>query len=800
MKVTPISNEAKQAAKEIASQLSLEEKVLLRHGNGSWCTQPIERLQIRSLRLADGPHGLRKKADLDKPSSEENTVKATCFPPAVAASCSFDRELIYEMGCALGEECVSESVDILLGPAVNIKRSPLCGRNFEYVSEDPYVAAQYATALINGIQSKNVGACLKHFLANNQETARLVSNSIIDERALREIYLSAFEYAVKNAKPWSIMTSYNQINGEYASSHKQMIDELLRKEWGYDGHIMTDWGAMENRIKSADVGVDLEMPEPPNEFFEDITDAVKSGKLSMQKIDSSCERLLAIIQQTATNSPAPYNKLAHHDLARRIARESAVLLKNDSVLPASKSAKVALIGEFAKKPRFQGSGSSRIVPTFINSAHDEFSSQKINFLYSQGYNINNDEVDSALIEEAVKTAKECDIVFAFIGLTDEYESEGYDRKHMRLPHSHNALIEALVQTGKPVVVVLSCGSAVEIPWRNKVSAILLMNLAGQDCGGAAYDLLFGDYSPCGKLTETFPIALEDTPSYNYFGTLGNVEYRESVFVGYRYYNTARKEVAYPFGFGLSYSSFEYSSLRLSSQSINDNEDVKVTVTIRNTGNCYAKEIVQLYVAPPKSRIFKPIHELRAFEKVSLEPNEEKDVEFSLSKRDFAYYSTNIKDWHVESGDYTIQIAASSVDIRLEGVLHIQSTTNADIPDYRSVAPAYYSLNSAKTLSIPKKQFKAVYGSTIIEKPARPFTENSTIRDLFSDPNASILANELLNKANIVLDSIPDVRFREMLQGMVYDTPLRSTLFLPDSLTKQQIAEILSYANSDGNER
>lgn len=787
-----ISEENRKKAAELVAQMSLEEKVRLHSGQGAWHTEPVERLGLGNICLTDGPHGLRKKLDETKPLSQENTVKATCFPTAAANSCSFDRQLIFEMGAAMADECIEEEVGIILGPAANIKRSPLCGRNFEYISEDPFVAGEVATALINGIQSKNVGASLKHFLANNQETARLSSSSVIDERTMREIYLPAFENAVKNAQPFTVMCSYNRINGTFASNHKRMLTDILRDEWGFEGLVMTDWGAMDDRAESVRSGLDLEMPSHNKDFDMDIIEAIENGELDETLLDKCVERLVAVVLQTIDNEKKNYDRNKHNSLARRIARESAVLLRNENkTLPLKKTAKVAVIGEFAKAPRYQGAGSSLIAPHKITSVIDALKENDIRFAYARGYDVSTDRTVPELLDEAVRTASanDVDAIIAIVGLPDIYESEGYDRRHMMMPESHNRLIDELSALGKPVITVVLTGSAVEIPWRDRVDSILLMNLSGQNVGGAMYDLVFGDYSPCGKLTETYPLTLSDNPSYKNFGGLKNIEYRESIFVGYRYYDTARREVAYPFGFGLSYSSFEYENIKLSADSIKDTDTLKVSMTVRNIGNIKAKEIVQLYVKAPECNIFRALHELRGYEKVELDPGETKEVEFTLSKRAFAYYNVNISDWHVVTGTYTIEIAASSRDIRLSADVYVESEGDVAVPDYRSIAPAYYDLPETGELDIPYEQFEKLFDdkTALIPRKIKPFDRNSTLLDLREDKHGRKLAEKIEEDAKARIG-------RDTLDEDSYTAPMRSIMFPAKGMTRRKLQGMILYAN------
>lgn len=762
-------------AKELVGKMSLEEKASLCSGKDFWHTKGIERLGIKSMMVTDGPHGLRKQGGDSDHLGINNSVSATCFPTAVATACSFDRDLLYEMGIALGEECVQEEVAVILGPAANIKRSPLCGRNFEYLSEDPLLTGEMAAALIGGIQSENIGTSLKHYLANNQEKARLVSNSIIDERALREIYLTGFEIAIKKAQPWTLMCSYNKINDIYASGHKRLMTDIPRGEWGFEGAIMTDWGAMNDRVEGIQAGLDLEMPAFDGATDRLIVDMVRSGKLEEKLVDLCAVRMTAIALQAEKTQTTPYDADMHNELARRIARESAVLLKLGNALPADKNKKIALIGEFAKVPRYQGTGSSKISPIRITSVTDAFDVENISYSFAPGYSAASDEPIEALITEAIEVAKEADVIFAFVGLPDSYESEGFDRTHLNMPKAHTRLIDELIATEKKIVAVISAGGVVNIPWRDKVDSILLMNLSGQNSGYAAYDLLFGDYSPCGKLAETYPISLTETPSIAHFGTGGNIEYRESIYVGYRYYDKAQKQVMYPFGHGLSYTTFTYSGLKLSAKKIGDRDKLQVEVVVTNTGKWAGKEIVQLYISAPESTVFKPVRELRDFAKVELQMNESKTVTFTLERRAFAYYNVNVKDWFVESGDYKIEIGASSRDIRLNDTVTIESKQEGAIPDYRTVAPGYYNLLQPGTYDVTKEQFEAVLGRKVPQdRSLRPFTLNSTLGEIRVHWIGRMM-NKQIEKSTMKMftgDEGDSGDIVKMIQEMVVDMPLR----------------------------
>lgn len=661
--------------KKLISQMTLEEKASLCSGLDFWHTKPIERLGIPSIRMSDGPHGLRKEETMFS-----KTVPATCFPPASCLSASWDRNLIERVGKAIGEECQAENVQILLGPGVNIKRSPLCGRNFEYYSEDPLLSSEMAKHFIKGVQSEGVGTSIKHFAANNQEHRRLTVSAEVDERTLREIYLASFEKAVKEAKPWTVMCSYNRVNGVYASENEFLLTKVLREEWGFEGFVVSDWGAVNDRVKGLSAGLDLQMPYDGGWGDKKIIEAVKKGELPEEVLDKAVERILNIVFKAIENKKenATYDKEAHHRIAREVARECFVLLKNEEkILPLKKEGRIGLIGAFARKPQIQGGGSAHVNPTMVDDAVEEIKKLvegKAEIIYADGYKIETDEVDEKLIEEAKEVAKKSDVVVIFAGLPERYESEGFDRPHMKMPENHNRLIEEIAKINKNVVVVLSNGAPIEMPWVDKVKAILETYRGGQAWGGAVADVLFGVVSPSGKLPETFPKKLSDNPSYLFFPGEGDrSEYREGIFVGYRYYDKKEMEVLFPFGHGLSYTTFEYSDLSLDKKEMTDEEILRVKVKVKNTGDMKGKEIVQLYVRDVKSSVIRPDKELKGFVKVELEPKEEKEVTFELDKRAFAYYNVEIKDWYVETGEFEILIGRSSRDIVLKDTVFVRST-------------------------------------------------------------------------------------------------------------------------------
>lgn len=660
--------------KKIVNEMTLEEKVGMCSGYDFWHLKGIKRLNIPSVMMSDGPHGLRKQKDGADHLGINDSIEAVCFPAGCATACSFDRDLLYRLGEALGDECRAENVSIILGPSVNIKRSPLGGRNFEYFSEDPYLSSQMAIHHIKGVQSRGVGASLKHFAANNQENRRMTASSVIDERTLREIYLPSFELAVKEAKPWTVMTSYNRLNGTYTSEDSRLLIDLLRKEWGFDGYVVSDWGAVNNRVAGLEAGMDLEMPGSNGTNDRLILDALLEGRLDESLLDTTVSRILEKIFEFLDNrQEVRVNLEAHHQLARQIANESAVLLKNDGALPLHPTSKIAFIGELAVNPRYQGGGSSHINSFKVSSAL-EAGIKLAPITYAQGYEINVEETNDCLLREAIEVAKRSESVVIFAGLPDSFESEGYDRTHMQLPKAQNELIAKVAAVQPNTIVVLYNGSPVEMPWVNDVKGILEMYLAGQAVGESTVDLLFGVANPCGKLAETFPVRLQDTPTYlNYKVINDEVHYGEGIFVGYRYYDTKEIPVLFPFGHGLSYTQFKYSNLELSHHELIDIDELTVSLDITNTGTVAGKEIVQLYVSDHTHTTIRPKKELKNFMKIELQPGETKRISMTLDKRSFSWYNPKISDWDLATGQYNIQIGKSSSDIVLSQIIVINST-------------------------------------------------------------------------------------------------------------------------------
>lgn len=716
--------------REILAQMTLEEKAAICDGADFWHLKGMEKYGFPSIMVCDGPHGLRKKDYSKTGDSLSNSVPAISYPTAATTASSWDPELLYEMGVALGKKCLKEEVGVLLGPGINMKRSPLCGRNFEYFSEDPVLAGELAAGFINGVQSQGVGTSLKHFCANSQETRRMTCDSVVDERALREIYLTAFEIAVKKAKPWTVMNSYNKINGAHGSENKHTQLDILRKEWGYDGVVVSDWGAVNDRVLGLKNGNDLEMPSSSGSGTKKIVDAVRSGALDEAVLNERALNMLNLIKK-AVDGAKPgyaYNDADDQPFARKVAAQSMVLLKNNGILPLKKNGKVAVIGELARTPRYQGAGSSHINPTKLDNALEELQKIGYNVEFAQGYELKGKKAkkNAALAAEAAQLAARCETVFLFIGLTDEYEAEGYDRSHMNLPAAHDALVNEILKVNKNVVVVLAGGSPVEMPWNDGVAAILNSYLGGQAGAGAVADIISGEVNPSGKLPETYPMFYTDTPAVNNFpGNPASVEYRESVYIGYRYYDKAKKAVRYPFGYGLSYTTFEYSDIKVDKTAMTENDTLTVSFRVKNTGNVSGYEIAQLYVADKESTIYRPEKELKAFKKVWLNPGETKEISLVLNKRAFAFYNVNVNDWCVESGDFDILVGASSADIKLSATVNVSGTTE-NIPDYSADAPVYYSGN---VQNVPTEQFVAVLGG---ELPPATYNPNRalSIQDTF----------------------------------------------------------------------
>ncbi len=655
--------------------MTLEEKAALCTGASPWTTTPVERLGIPELIVSDGPHGVRRVSDVNSMAIE--SLPATCFPTASCLASTWDVDLIDEMGQALAEECIALNVDVLLGPGANMKRSPLGGRNFEYFSEDPYLAGEMAASIINGIQSKGVGTSLKHYAANNQEFQRFSISAEVDERTLRELYLPAFEKAVKKAKPWTVMCSYNKVNGTFASEHHYLLTDILKNEWGFDGLVVSDWGAVRDRVAALKGGLDLEMPGPQDRRVQAVVEAIRSGKVDEALLDESVLRILNIVfKAKETPKNGTFDVEAHHALAHKIAAEGMVLLKNNGLLPLKGQQHIAVIGSAAENAHFQGGGSSHINPTKVAVPFKELQTQAGNaeLTFAEGYPTDN-SFRQDMIDQAVTLARSADVAILYIALPTFKESEGYDRTDLDLTAQQVALIEAVAKVQPQSVVVLNNGAPVAMSaWIDGVAAVLEGWMMGQAGGAAIADVLFGRVNPSGKLAETFPLRLSDTPAHlNWPGGAGKVRYGEGLFIGYRYYDAREIPVLFPFGFGLSYTNFSYSNVKVSAKTFKDVDGVTVTVDVTNTGNLAGKEIVQVYIHDQKSELVRPEKELKGFAKVELEPGETKPASIQLDFRAFAYYHPEYKQWITEDGDFDILIAASAVDIRHALTVTLEST-------------------------------------------------------------------------------------------------------------------------------
>lgn len=771
-------------------RVSIEDKARLLAGASHWRTYGDERLGVAALTISDGPHGLRKQEGSSDHLGIAESVPATCFPSAAALACSFDPDLIEEIGAALGEETADQGVDVVLGPGVNIKRHPLCGRNFEYFSEDPVVSGEMGAAMVRGIQSRGVGACLKHFAGNSQEHARMVADSVIDERALRELYLAPFEHVVKSAHPCTIMTAYNRLNGEYCSQNRWLLQDVLRDEWGFDGVTVSDWGAMSSSVASVHAGLDLCMPGPRPDHASATADAVRSGELGEEDLDERVEALARLTSRIKPKCPsvATADKEAfyrsHADLARRAAAQSAVLLKNDGTLPLNTTQTVAVIGAFARLPRYQGSGSSRINPKFLDNIWYRIEQRGFAATYTDGYEPQMGETNEQLLAEAERVASDVDVAVVVAGLPARYESEGFDRKLMVMPRGHVELIERVCAANPRTVVVLQGGAPMEMPWRDKPAAILLMYLSGCQGGGAAVDVLAGDVNPSGKLAETWPQRLADTALGSTFPDMDReVHYRESVFVGYRYYDAVGVDPAFPFGFGLSYTQFEYRNLEVNHG--------RVRVLVKNTGVRAGADVVQLYMAPSAGVVPppRPPQRLVAFRKVHVEPGEERAVEFSLGMEAVRSWDASTHEWVVCAGAYELRASASSRDVRLRLQVEVSEDgaveatgcepprAASDFPQHnRPIAvPSIYEKPHAGCFVEPEAEsaFTQLYGSELPEpRPVVPFTVDSTVEDMA----ASWFGRRMFRIIDWVVAepaSKMDHIQRTMMREMAADMPLRS---------------------------
>src|SRR5258706_6755234 len=731
----------------IIQKMTLEEKAALCTGASPWTTTPIEHLGVPEMLVSDGPHGVRRLPDVTTMAAQ--SLPATCFPTASCQAATWNGALVRELGQALGEECLALKVDVILAPSNNMKRTPLCGRNFEYYAEDPYLSGQMATNLINGVQSQGVGTSLKHYAANNQEYQRFSINAMLDERALREIYLPSFEAAVKNAQPWTVMCAYNKLNGSYCSEHHKLLTEILKDEWGFEGLVVSDWGAVHNRVKSLQAGLDLEMPGPKGTRVKAVVDAVHDGELDEAVLNESVRRILGIVfKANETPKGGEFDAAAHHALARKIAAEGMVLLKNDGLLPLQPSQHVAVIGRSAREPRFQGGGSSFINPTQVDVPFNEL--QKLagqaELSYADGYPADS-SLQQGLIDEAVAAARAAEVALLFIALPADIESEGYDRAGLNLTGQQVALIKAVSAAQPRTVVILNNGSAITMQeWIDGPAAVLEAWLPGQAGGGAIADILFGRVNPSGKLAATFPYQLSDNPApLNFPGESAGMRYCEGSFIGYRYYDAKEMPVLFPFGYGLSYTTFMYSNPKVSAETFKDVDGLSVSVDVTNTGKVAGKEIVQLYVHDHESGLVRPPKELKGFAKVDLQPGETKTVTIPLDFRAFAYYHPGHSQWITEDGQFDLLIGASATDMRCTQTVTLQSTL--DLPSL--------------------------------------LNPESTFREWLADPRGKVvldpLIKQIITQMGKAMGSDQSVVAGMDMFGFLMDMPVLSVLHFQDSL-------------------
>ena len=787
-------------AKELVSQMTLEEKAGLCSGKDFWRLKSIERLGLDTIMMSDGPHGLRKQVGENDNLGVGDSVPAVCFPTAAALACSFDRDLVYEVGKAIGEECLQEGVSVLLGPGTNQKRSPLCGRNFEYFSEDPTLSGELAVGMIKGVQSQGVATSLKHFAVNNQEKRRMTISAVVDERTLRETYLKAFEIAVRKGNPRTVMCAYNRINGEYCSENAYLLNKILREDWGYEGLVVSDWGAVNDRVLGVKSGMDLEMPGCLGMNDNKLITSVKAGTLSESELELSACRVTELILDGMLKKQKDfrYDIERHHQLAIKASEQSAVLLKNEGkILPGNIEQKAAVIGEFAKAPRYQGAGSSRIHPIRIDNTWETLVKQGLTASYAPGYKRKENkntkhkikaEQEAALILEACEAVKGKDIVYLFAGLTEGYESEGYDRTTLSLPASQNRLIEAVTACNSNVVVILMGGAPMELPWISKVKGILLAYLGGEGCGTAIANLLLGKAIPCGKLAETWPFHLTDTPAFHYYpGNRTTSEYRESIYVGYRYYEAAKKPVQFPFGHGLSYTDFTYSDVTCDKSHCAYGEKLTLTFYVTNVGPLKAKEIALIFVSHRNEKVFLPKKELREFIKVTLEPGERKQVSVVLDTKTFGYYNTLIHDWYAESGEYRILVGPSSRNCSLSATITLNSP-NQPQPDLREQAPSYYHLSNTE-FAIPDKEFCALYGKPLPPQdliPSRPYNDGNTLEDV----SHTLIGKLMLRIAERMAKKVTKVSEEEegMISVSMKEMPFHSMITSGEGMLSEKMME------------
>lgn len=758
--------------RRLLSKLTVEEKAALVSGTDFMYTNIVPRLGIPSLHMSDGPHGLRVQTE-GGDNGVTGSLPATAFPTAATVASGWNPENSYRIGRAIGKEAHKYGIHVVLGPGANIKRNPTAGRNFEYFSEDPYLAGKMAAAEVNGIQSEGVGVSVKHFALNNSENYRFMGESIADMRAIREIYLKVFEIVVKESHPATMMCAYNKINGVYCCENKWLLTDVLRREWGFDGLVMTDWGAMHDRVKSLQTGLDLEMPGDTNICRRWILDGVKDGTLAMEDLDRCVANILRVIEKYAEKMADDCDFEANDRFACEIAEDCAVLLKNDGVLPLAADNKILIVGDLFEKMRYQGAGSSMINPTKVTSPKAAFDSMGIPYVFRRGYAENRLEPQKEFIVDAVAAAEKYETVLVFAGLTDYVESEGCDRENMRLPENQLVLIDALCKTGKKVIVVLFGGSPMELPFADEVSAILNMYLPGQNGGTACANLLFGKSNTSGRLAETWPLKYEDVPFGNEFGKTINEVYKESVFVGYRYYATVKKRVRYPFGYGLSYTTFEYWDMKVRE----NGEKITVSCEVANNGKRDGADVVQLYVKAPQSNIFKPERELRAFQKVYVKAGESVKVELTVSKADLRYFDIKENDWVSEGGEYELQLCSDSQTVILSKSVQIEGK---NISPYSEEIGKVYT--GASFIGLTNSLFEKMSGESIPPvPPEKPLRLESRFTDLRATFMGRILFNAVLGVARKQMKEA-----QKLPEGTEKDNKIKGAMFMRRILESNSI--------------
>lgn len=749
---------------KIIKSMTLEQKAKLVSGKDFWTTVPFPELEVPSIMMTDGPHGLRKQIADNSGLDTSGAVPATTFPSASTTSCSFDKNLLFKMGQMIAEECVKEDVSLLLGPGLNIKRSPLCGRNFEYFSEDPLLSGRMAAGMTNGLQSLHVGACLKHYVCNSQEKGRQISDSIVDKRALNEIYLKSFKVAIEESQPYAIMTSYNKLNGSYCSENLYSLRTKLRNEFGYKGVILTDWGATNNRVEGLKASLDLEMPGSGTNNTTKIIKAIKKGKLDIKYLDESVRRILTLIQNSK-NSIKECDLDKHHEGAFEIAKDSIVLLKNkDNFFPLSKEDKnILMVGNFFSDIRFMGGGSSQMIPYKITNVSDALEHENITYEFALGYDLKDPNKNEDLLNEALNKAKKASKVVLFIGLTEKEEAEGFDREDINLPNAHNKLVEKILEVNPNVGVVLFNGSVVKMPWRDKVKGIFKAGLPGENGGKAIASLLYGDTNPSARLSETYIDDISLNPSYQNFGSRDFIYYKESNYVGYRYYGMNNVKVAFPFGYGLSYTDFEYSNLKTKL----NKEIIEVSFDIKNVGTYKGKEVIQIYFTSPSSKIARPERELVEFDKVELDVNETKTLTYKIKIKDLSYFNIYTDKFEIENGIYKIIIGKDAITSILESDIEIKLIEGVAIPE---IYKNYLTTNN-NILEISDKSFSNLLKCDLpkpqVNKKIK-YTINSTFSDIQNKWLGRFIYNTIMKEVNRLLGKI----YAEELSKMFEDMPIR----------------------------